>query len=385
MQYVGDISYNLYLTHWPIIVLLPLLFKNVGFVEKAGAVVVSLLLAMVLFHAVDKPLRDVRVSKNNTKKILVWGFFGSLLIAIVSFLPGILSHAQESQHKNEINSILEHEFNNLGLTEKTKLELPEIALETTRLLPNPAHVRDSLPTGAEGRCKSNMADPFTPTCMFGAEDAPIRIALAGDSHSEQYLPAFEKIVAANPDVRVDTYFHSSCPLSTAQRVSDADRGGPCVVANNATLKTLIDEKYDVVVTSNRTAVEWVAPPEKPSPEEGFSDVWSQLAAHSIPVVVLSDNPMMLPAEGTTECLVKNPTEPQTCARARSEALPRDHQIAPAKTTDGVTFVDTSSWFCTTDRCPAVIGNVVVYRDEQHISVLYAETLADEVWAAVTRR
>lgn len=41
----------------------------------------------------------------------------------------------------------------------------------------------------------------------------------------------------------------------------------------------------------------------------------------------------------------------------------------------VQVLDFSDQFCIAQRCPAVIGNVLVYRDKHHISDTYMRTLA----------
>ncbi|MGB8388935.1 SGNH hydrolase domain-containing protein [Mycobacterium sp.] len=41
-------------------------------------------------------------------------------------------------------------------------------------------------------------------------------------------------------------------------------------------------------------------------------------------------------------------------------------------------------FCTADRCPAIVGNTVVYFDEQHITVKYSEQLAPVMEALADR-
>jgi len=45
-------------------------------------------------------------------------------------------------------------------------------------------------------------------------------------------------------------------------------------------------------------------------------------------------------------------------------------------------VDTSEWFCVDGHCPAVIGNVHVYRDGNHLSVPYAYSLAPLLWEEI---
>ena len=42
---------------------------------------------------------------------------------------------------------------------------------------------------------------------------------------------------------------------------------------------------------------------------------------------------------------------------------------------GVTPVDLTEWICPDGMCPAVIGGVVVYLDDNHLTWSYARTLA----------
>jgi hypothetical protein len=49
---------------------------------------------------------------------------------------------------------------------------------------------------------------------------------------------------------------------------------------------------------------------------------------------------------------------------------------------GATFVDTTDWFCTPDSCPAVVGDLLVLRDETHITPPMAEFLTPLLDAAL---
>ena len=62
-------------------------------------------------------------------------------------------------------------------------------------------------------------------------------------------------------------------------------------------------------------------------------------------------------------------------------MPTDHQIEAAHLAD-VDLVDTAPWFCTSDTCPAVVGSVLVYRDEQHLTPAYTRTLVPRLWDSV---
>ena len=65
-----------------------------------------------------------------------------------------------------------------------------------------------------------------------------------------------------------------------------------------------------------------------------------------------------------------------CSKPRHEAL---SEIPPWENTDGipsnVTFADLSEGFCDNETCYPVIGNIVIYRDQHHLTTLYVKTLA----------
>ena len=45
-------------------------------------------------------------------------------------------------------------------------------------------------------------------------------------------------------------------------------------------------------------------------------------------------------------------------------------------------MDTADWYCDEKLCPPAIGNVYVYRDQNHLSNAYAESLAPLLWEEI---
>ncbi len=79
--YVGKISYSLYLWHWPIIALGPIVLAT-QWRSSAVYVVVMALAAVASFHLVEKPLRYTEWTSRRIRDIGV-GIAGNLLIAAV--------------------------------------------------------------------------------------------------------------------------------------------------------------------------------------------------------------------------------------------------------------------------------------------------------------
>lgn len=383
VQWLGGISYSLYLWHWPVLIWAPFVLAPLDGVTQASVVlVVSLVLAALSRRYVEVPFHRRIAVGAPPRAVLGAVAVVSAAALLVVQLPGWASERSAAAAAAEVAATRDDPPEHFGAESLSDETYDAFASGRAVVVPAPQSARSELPEGAEGRCKSEMGSRTTPRCDFGAPGASMTVALVGDSHMEQYLPAFQTL-ADDHDLRVVTYFHSSCPYSTAQRVSDAQRGGACLAANEQTTAALLADPPEVVVTSNRTAVDFVGPADAPRPAEGFVQAWEVLRAAQLPVVVLADNPLMLPDDETVVCVIEHLDRPEACERPAADALPVDHQVAAAAVAD-VDWVDTSGWFCTETVCPAVIGSVLVHRDEQHLTPTYVRTLAPRLWSSIER-
>jgi hypothetical protein len=51
---------------------------------------------------------------------------------------------------------------------------------------------------------------------------------------------------------------------------------------------------------------------------------------------------------------------------------------------GGQFADLTTLFCTAVRCPVVVGNTLVFRDDNHLTVSYVQTLEPVIGALTDR-
>ncbi len=56
-------------------------------------------------------------------------------------------------------------------------------------------------------------------------------------------------------------------------------------------------------------------------------------------------------------------------------------VSQMATSDGLGFIDTTGWFCYQAECPLVIGNIVAYRDDSHLTPTYSTALSGAFRAA----
>jgi hypothetical protein len=99
------------------------------------------------------------------------------------------------------------------------------------------------------------------------------------------------------------------------------------------------------------------------------------------VLAFADTPYM--GGPVPECLATEETV-TGCTRSLRSSLrgPAQRRAFLAYAGDPrATIVDPIRWFCT-DRCPPVVGNLLVYRDSNHMTTTYSAALAPLVDAVL---
>ena len=371
VQWLGNVSYSLYLVHWPVAIFLPRAVPDA--VWAATGIGISLLLAHLSYTHIEQALPRYLTKFNPitlTRRTLLAGG--------VAVIIGLAVAGGTHTISNHRVAILEAEAADLQAASPAGFGAESIeAGQYTALLPGArgtapsrASVREDLPASNTQGCVGENTDPKTPECSYGDERAERTWVLVGDSHMDQYQPAFEEL-AEREGVRLVTFFHANCPFSTTQTSTDVEWGGPCAQANQDRIAKIRDIDAELIFTSNWTDRQWHG-----DPVEGFVEAWTGLPA---PLLVIADNPAMEPADGTTACVMENFPSLDACAIPKEQALPTDHQLPAAaraaQAGEKVEVLDLTEAYCTDGECPPVIGNAMVYRDTHHVTATYMRTLA----------
>ena len=96
------------------------------------------------------------------------------------------------------------------------------------------------------------------------------------------------------------------------------------------------------------------------------------------VIEIRDVPR--PGFNVPDCLVSNPDKASECAfeRAPAQARAGTGQLELLKTRPGLPFLDLTEAICPGTVCSPVVGDVVVWRDSNHLSATYIRSLTDLV-------
>ena len=233
LQWLGRVSYSLYLWHWPVVVALVYL----GWQGSPGAIAAGVLVALVLaglsYYLVEQPSRRWLTQAGLVRAPLVLG-----LVVVVAGAFAISVYADR------------------GVPGRLGASAEAIATEANNTSP----YRDN--------CHGRIGDPGFPWCHFGGED--IRVVLVGDSHASMLLTAVKAALPPNAGMYAASF--TSCQTLFGARKTDSRL--PCQAFNAHVLTKLDSLPPSVpVLVSNRLSAAALGDHRVQAPEHGRPSVY----------------------------------------------------------------------------------------------------------------
>ena len=377
VQWLGDISYSVYLWHWPMIVLLPYVSGgHLGLLDKVAVLAASLVLGTLSKKYVEDIVRFGARTPGLKQTYLI----GAGVMAFVLVLGGLqLGEVRYNQAKSQkqLEQALSGDNPCFGASALAKGDECQ-PVRYDELVPSAAEAPDDKSDAYSDSCWVYPPFPTTKSCTFGDPKGEVSIALLGNSHAGHWLPALQEI-AEKRHWKITTYLASECTTSRAPVEWDTDaKQKGCLEWSEKVQKQIIDGDFDVVVASNRNvhpAVGKSLEESQPVWQQGYRDYLAEFDRRGQQVVVIRDNPF--PGKSVPDCLSANSDNMDKCNGSREDWLPRDPMFEAAKELGSprVKTVELTDYLCREDKCPAVIGGVVVYFDGSHMTATYARTLA----------
>jgi peptidoglycan/LPS O-acetylase OafA/YrhL len=419
MQSMGALSYSLYLWHWPVLVAATWLWGGLtgSLAAPIGALAVaaSAIPAWLTYRLVESPIHYSAVLARFPRRALAVGLactaLGLAAGQIVSFSvprspayaatsgPAVTVSSIESVNDTTVPSTVVGEGGEAHAGPEDAVVAPMIAAgaavlgddpnndpdgrvtETVSfMVPSPAAAPEDIATLNGERCIEGLDSRELKVCEYGPGNADTVVAVVGDSKIHQWLPAIQ-LIADQRGWRVLTYLKSGCPLVRVPIERQGAVFQQCSEYNEARYAALLGSSdIDYVITSQVATVAYL--PDKSAVEQGQAMVedlrrtWLELEQHGIDVIVLLDNGS--PGLAVPDCVAAFPQQLSRCASPREESLARGAattQLEALRGVSGVEVVDIRDWICPGDACPAVIGNVLVYRRGSHLTATYVRSLA----------
>ena len=335
-QWLGAISYPLYLWHWPALVLPS---SALGRPLRARERIFCILLTIILAHFTSKYIEQpIRHKKIEGKKIYL--FFAATTAA--SLVAGLIITSTASSMISVKGT--NYKFNLVDVMEK------------------PAVYGDN--------CHSNYGETESGECTYGDLTSKTTLVLYGDSHAAQWFPALEEL-ANERGFKLVSLTKSACPSVDVPR---ADQGAfknvHCEKWRDNSINRIKKLRPAGVIMSS---FQYFTPP------SGYSDAnkwWKDgqvrlldaLRGSSEHLIYISDTPR--PKRDIPNCLASR--DSHSCDSTEKTIV----KIIP-----GFEKIDPTPWLCS-NYCPAIQNGYVVYRDASHISVAAALALKPQLEAAL---
>jgi hypothetical protein len=224
-------------------------------------------------------------------------------------------------------------------------------------------------------------------CATGDTASPTTVALIGDSHAAMWNPAFEQL-AEQRHWRLETLAKVTCPLQDLHIVSPylGREYTECEQWRAEIMGRMNAEHPRLIVLdmSRRYGGDFGFTSYDPAWIDSLGHTVAQLRATGATVLVLGPAPD--PQSSAPTCLSAHLDDASACAPTRSAALDGDGIAAEqaATTGNGGSYADLTDAFCSPDRCPMIVGNTLVFRDDNHVTTEYAQVLAPVMGALADR-
>lgn len=363
MQYLGDISYSVYLWHWPLIVFASLHLADSRISPTMGGFILAatIVLAAASKRFIEDPFRHPAPTTPPLRSIASGA---TSVLGVVSASAVMLVVIQNSGTK----AALMRSPDKYPSVRALSAGVPAPPVE--EFVPALTNVRDDIADAYWNGCHVKKRSTELKPCLFGPPDAEFHVLLAGDSHAANWIPAFEEL-ARTRGWRVETHTKSSCPLLVARvelRIrNEVTPYDACYRWGRRLLRHIQKTKPDVVVlaqSSGATLVEPGVPIEVP-----IVETWRRILKSGVRVVAMADTPRH-PVD-PVECIERDPA----CASDRHSVMRDNRFVAASRIEPRVATIDMNDMLCTQTQCPMVIGNVIVWRDKHHLTATYARDLA----------
>jgi peptidoglycan/LPS O-acetylase OafA/YrhL len=322
MQWLGAISYPLYLWHWPALVLpSSALGRPLRIRETILCVLLTIFLAHYTSKFIEQPLRH-----RNFPAKKIYGFFAAT--TAVSLFAGIIIASTTSSVIN--------------------VKGTNFSFDLKKVLAKPAVYGDG--------CHVNYGEVESGDCRYGEIGSATKIVLYGDSHAAQWFPSLEKL-AREKGFELTSLTKSACSSVDSPRLDQgAYKNSECDKWRENSIKRIQKMKPDAVIVSS---FQYFSQPDGYSNrvqwwDDGQRRLLADLQGSSKNLVYISDTPH--PLRDIPNCLAsRNVKDCDTTEKTPNIII------------NGFKKIDPTAWLCS-DICSPIKDGYVVYRDASHISV-----------------
>ena len=435
LVWIGQRSYAIYLWHWPALVLIGTRWGPLSTAQRVGVLIGSVIVSAVSFRLVEDPVRHSRWLAALPRRSLL---MGATLLAVPALLatlflvnprgqtgggqaatltlPGVslpeaavgptTAGSAAPSTTSSVGSVAATPTTGAAVTSAApttgspstaaapgrslaelvalQQQLLEQGLTTTEV---PSNLHPSLnsvprrpPRRVPRRVRARPGQTAVPDCVYGDASSSTTVAILGDSHAAHWYPALQQISLAH-HWRLLYFSKKGCPpseqplrngLADRECTPWRDEALAKITAARPALTILVGYHYATASGGSGDDL-W---------RDGMTATLTKLGDLAPHTLILGDTPTE--NADVPQCLSGHLKSVAACVSPRSYSvrggrLDIENQLAAQF---GAKTVDTSDWLCTPQACPVIIGDLLVYRDRNHLTPDASAFLAPLLEAAL---
>lgn len=353
--FTGNISYSLYLWHWPVFVVFHYTALEFNLSMQLLSIAVVYVLSVLSYYYIEQPCRTAKISSFKPVALTMYAIPSSALIAFA--LIGI----QQQGFSNRFDSTVVMQEQAVNSFANESRPLCHASLRNSADLPNES-------------------------CTFGDKTTPPKLFVFGDSHANHIVP-FLDVLTKDANMTGQDYTLDRClPITNVSWGSNQFKANQCIARNNQALEHIKAQNFDYVVIAAswpEIATKRIVGATDNSEKRRIllSNLVSMLTeitnTGAIPVMI-ADTPVL---QGKSpKCVIKkqlyndalncdiSPNKNQLFAELAQVAKRQFKQLL---------VIEPQQVMCNNGNCKIELNNIPLYRDEDHLNEVGASTMALE--------
>lgn len=406
-NYIGNISYSLYLWHFPVIIFMGAVLPQGNLIEWTLMVLGMVALSIASYHFLEDPIRksswlepaartrrkrrSSRVDRSSQRAAMGVLVTVAALVVILAMTSTGTEQSPAAQREAASVAVQGAASEVSPDTAAGRLSAEIEAASASTSWPELSPSLDELefvPEWTVDKCM-NVSDANVSGCLYGDPAGTQTAVVIGDSVAISWMPGLRESLG-KAGWKIQLLTKEQCPAIELQVERSDNKAGfaeECIAHQQWALAKIAEMKPDMVIISSalNTRDRLVGGPKK----DAALALWSEATTRKLTEVSgVTDGQIVLMSVAATgrnllECATKV-SEPGDCAVDDTERYVStvNAEKAAAEAVEGTRFVSTIPWFCGSASCPPFAGTTPIFKDPQHITPEYSAKLAPVLSEAI---
>jgi hypothetical protein len=212
------------------------------------------------------------------------------------------------------------------------------------------------------------------------------VVLFGDSHAAAWFPALD-LISTEQHWRLVDFTKAGCPPAEVNIDFAGSLYTNCTRWRRNTMAQIAALHPALVIIAWARYIEQPEARPLAGVPRGYGGTWQNglaaifkfLRRHATHVLFISDGPTL--AQWAPDCVSGHLSDVRPCLTKRRASVRlsgvKAGELALARR-EQIQTLDPASWFCTPTVCPVIVGNILMYRDNAHMTPQWSDFIAPVV-------